>query len=84
MKAKRHRFPIIVKRGSCVVKIYRDRKPVGTSFRVAYHIGGKSHRLHFNDVEKATSEAEPNPAQLSRVNAGQLSAILPTNLLAAS
>ena len=55
MKAKRHRFPIIVKRGSSVVKIYRDRKPTGTYYRVAYHIGGKRHRLNFNDLEKATS-----------------------------
>ena len=58
MKAKRIRFPIIVKRGSSVVKIYRDRKPTGTYYRVSYHIGGKRHRLHFNDLEKATNEAE--------------------------
>ena len=66
MKAKRHRFPIVVKRGSSIVKIYRDRKPTGTYFRVAYHIGGKRHRLHFNDLEKATTEAEAKAAQLSR------------------
>ena len=75
MKAKRIRFPHIVKRGSSVVKIYRDRKPTGTYYRVAYHIGGKRHRLHFNDLEKATSEAEAKAAQLSRgdVDAMQLS-----------
>ena len=75
MKAKRIRFPIIVKRGSSVVKIYRDRKPTGTYYRVAYHIGGKRQRLHFNDFEKATSEAEAKAAQLSRgdVDAMQLS-----------
>jgi len=75
MKAKRIRFPIIVKRGSSIVKIYRDRKPTGTYYRVAYHIGGKRHRLHFNDLEKATSEAEAKAAQLSRgdVDAMQLS-----------
>ena len=74
MKAKRHRFPIVVKRGSSVVKIYRDRKPTGTYYRVAYHIGGKRHRLHFNDLEKATSEAEAKASQLSRgdVDAAQL------------
>jgi integrase len=57
------------------VKIYRDRKPTGTYYRVAYHIGGKRHRLHFNDLEKATSEAEAKAAQLSRgdVDAMQLS-----------
>ena len=75
MKAKRIRFPITVKRGSSVVKIYRDRKPTGTYYRVAYHIGGKRHRLHFNDLEKATNEAEAKAAQLSRgdVDAMQLS-----------
>jgi integrase len=74
MKAKRIRFPIIIKRGSSVVKIYRDRKQTGTYYRVVYHIGGKRHRLHFNDFEKATSEAEAKAAQLSRgdVDAMQL------------
>jgi len=66
MKAKRQRFPIIIKRGSCAVKIYRDRKPTGTYYRVAYHIGGKRHRLHHNDLEKAIAEAEAKAAQLSR------------------
>lgn len=66
MKAKRRRFPIVIKRGSCAVKIYRDRKATGTYYRVAYHIGGKRHRLHFNDLEKATAEAEAKAAQLSR------------------
>jgi len=66
MKAKRRRFPIIVKRGSCAVKIYRDRKPTGTYYRVAYHIGGKRFRLHHNDLEKAIAEAEAKAAQLSR------------------
>src|SRR5512132_4586118 len=66
MKAKRIRFPNIVKRGSCAVKIYRDRKPTGTYYRVAYPIGGKRHRLHFNDLEKAIAEAEAKAAQLSR------------------
>jgi integrase len=72
---KRVRFPITIKRGSASVKIYRDRKPTGTYYRVAYHIGGKRHRLHFNDLEKATSEAEAKAAQLSRgdVDAMQLS-----------
>jgi len=63
---KRMRFPIVVKRGSCVVKIYRDRKPTGTYYRVAYHLGGKRHRLHHNDLQKAIAEAEAKAAQLSR------------------
>jgi integrase len=75
MKAKRIRFPIIVKCGSSVVKIYRDRKPTGTYYRVAYHIGGKRHRLHHNALEKAIADAEAKAAQLSRgdVDAMQLS-----------
>jgi integrase len=75
VKAKRIRFPIIVKRGSAVVKIYRDRKPTGTYYRIAYHIGGKRHRLHHNDLEKAIAEAEAKASQLSRgdVDAMQLS-----------
>jgi hypothetical protein len=46
MKAKRRRFPIVVKRGSSAVKIYRDRKPTGTYYGVSYHIDGRRHRLH--------------------------------------
>ncbi len=74
MNKKRIRFPIVVKRGSSVVKIYRDRKPTGTYFRVVYHLGGKRHRLHFNDLEEALSEAKAKAAQLSRgdVDAAQL------------
>ena len=75
MKKKRQRFPIKVKRGSSVVKIYRDRKPEGTYYRVAYNLGGKRHRLNFRDLESATSEAEAKASQLSRgdIDAVQLS-----------
>jgi integrase len=71
---KRIRFPITVKRGSCTVKIYRDKKRRGTYYRVAYQLGGKRHRLHFNDLEKARREAEAKASQLSRgdVDAAQL------------
>jgi integrase len=48
------------------VKIYRDRKPTGTYYRVVYYLGGKRHRLSFNDFEKATNEAEAKASQLSR------------------
>src|SRR5690242_13219891 len=75
MKAKRDRFPIKIKRGSCTVKIYRDRKPSGTYYRVAYHIGGKRHRLHFDDLDKAKAEAE---AQASKLARGDVDAMLIT------
>src|SRR5437016_6231703 len=66
MKAKRNRFPIVIKRGSCSVKIYRDRKPTGTYYRVCYYLGGKRLRLNFADSQKAKAEAEAKAAQLSR------------------
>jgi integrase len=74
MKQKRDRFPLVIKRGSCSVKIYRDRKPTGTYYRVCYHIGGKRERLNFSDLEKAKAEAEAQASKLSRgdVDAMQL------------
>jgi integrase len=73
--AKRSSFPQIVKRGSASVKIYRDVKPGGTYYRVAYHLGKKRHRLNFASLEAATAEAEAKAAQLSRgdVDAMQIS-----------
>jgi len=75
MKKKRQRFPIVVKRGSCSVRIYRDQKPEGTYYRVAYNLGGKRHRLCFSNLQEATNEAEAKASQLSRgdVDAAQLS-----------
>jgi hypothetical protein len=76
MNTKRHRFPLEVKRGSSVVKIYRDRKPAGTYYRVTYHIGGNRERLNFNDLPAAINEAEAKATQLSRgdIDAMQLRA----------
>lgn len=65
---KKPKFPILIKRGSSVVKIYRDAKPQGTYYRVVYHLGGKRHRDNFPDLQKATKEAEDKASQLSRGN----------------
>jgi integrase len=70
---KRVRFPIEVKRGSSVVKIYRDRKGKGTYYRVVYYLpdrDGKSrrHRLNFHDLPAATNEAELKASHLSRMD----------------
>jgi integrase len=75
MSPKATKFPIIVRVGSSAVKVYRDRKPAGDYFRVVYHLGGKRHRLHFNDLERARAEAQAKAAQLARgdVDAAQLS-----------
>jgi integrase len=74
MKPKAGKFPITVKAGSSTVKIYRDQKPSGDYFRVAYHLGGRRQRLNFNDLDKARAEAAAKAAQLSRgdVDAVQL------------
>jgi len=80
MKAKGIRFPIIVKRGSSVVKIYRDRKPTGTYYRVVYYtkttVDGKDiskrHRLNFSDLQEATNEAEAKASWLSRLDGDAL------------
>jgi integrase len=80
MKKKRQRFPIVVKRGSSAVKIYRDRKPEGTYYRVVYYtkttVGDKEvserHRLNFRDLQQATNEAEAKASWLSRLDGDAL------------
>jgi integrase len=64
-----------MKRGSIAVKIYRDRKPEGTYYRVAFYLGAKRHRLNFSDLDEAKAEAEAKASQLSRgdMDATQLS-----------
>ena len=79
-KMKRVRFPIVVKRGSSTVKIYRDRKPEGTYYRVVYYTretdGGKDvskrHRLNFCDLQSAINEAEAKASWLSRLDGAAL------------
>jgi integrase len=74
MKTKRNRFPLVIKRGSCTVKIYKDVKPQGTYYRVVYRVGAKRERLNFVNLDKAKLEAEAQAAKLSRgdVDAMQL------------
>lgn len=66
MKAKRDKFPMVIKRGSSVVRIYADEKPSGTYYRVVFHLGGKRQRLNFSSLEEAKTEAEAKAAQLAR------------------
>jgi integrase len=73
MMAKHKEFPITVRRGSSVVKIYRDQtKASGTYFRVCYYVGAKRHRLNFASLDDAKLEAETRAAQLSRGDADAL------------
>jgi len=77
---KRTRFPIVVKRGSSEVKIYRDRKSEGMYYRVVYYtkttVDGKEvskrHRLNFSDLQEATNEAEAKASWLSRLDGDAL------------
>ena len=75
VKAESLKFPISVRRGSCVVKIYRDRRKSGDYFRVAYYLGGKRYRLVYSSLADAKTEAEAKASQLARgdVDAAQLS-----------
>ena len=75
MNAKNQQFPVAIKRGSCVVKIYRDRRTAGDYFRVVYYLGGKRHRLVFGSLAEARTEAEAKASQLARgdMDAAQLS-----------
>ena len=73
-KPRAAKFPIAVKSGSSIVKIYEDRKAEGSYYRVVYHLGGKRQRLNFRDLETARTEAAAKAAQLARgdVDAVQL------------
>ena len=67
MKTKPQNFPIIVQRGSSIVKIYRDEtKASGIYYRVTFYKGGKRCRVNFTDLAEAKAEAEAKAAQLSR------------------
>jgi integrase len=65
---KRVRFPIEVKRGSSVVKVYRDRKPEGTYYRVTYYLDGQRQRLCFHDLQAAINEAELKASHHARAD----------------
>ena len=67
MTAKREKFPLTIKRGSCAVKIYQDKTKVsGTYYRVSFYMGGRRCGLNFADLDAAKAEAEAKAAQLSR------------------
>lgn len=66
MKPKSEKFPISIRRGSAIVKIYREEKPSGAYFRVSFYMGGKRCGLNFHDLGVAKAEAEAKAAQLSR------------------
>ena len=66
MKTKSEKFPLSIRRGSSVVKIYQESKTSGTYYRVSFYMGGRRCGLNFPDLDKAKAEAEAKAAQLSR------------------
>jgi hypothetical protein len=52
-KTKSDKFPITVKAGSSVVKIYREAKPSADYFRLVFYLGGKRHRLNFRSLDRS-------------------------------
>ena len=73
-KKKSEEFPLAVKAGSAVVKIYKEQKASGTYYRVGYYLGGNRTWQHCDTLEKAKEEADAKAKQLSRgdVDAAQL------------
>ena len=67
---RKKKFPLAIKSGSSVVRIYRD----GDYYRLSYYLGGRRHRQTFSDLEQAKSEANAKAAQLARgdLDAAQL------------
>jgi hypothetical protein len=66
MKTNEEKFPLTVKSGSAVVRIYQDEKASGTYYRVAYYLGGKRKFQHCDTLDKAKLEADAKAKQLAR------------------
>lgn len=75
MKAKSLKFPVVVRKGSCVVKIYRDPRRDDYYYRLAYYLGGQRKRACFNTYAEAKEEADAVVAKQAR---GDLDALLLT------
>src|ERR1035437_8769561 len=59
------KFPITVKRGHTVVKIYRTPSRGCEAFTVSYYLGDKRQRVTFADLGLAMTEAETVANKLS-------------------
>ena len=59
-------FPMEVKQGSVVVKIYRVENKDRDSFTVSYHADGKRHLKMFANFDEAHAEAKSKATSISR------------------
>ena len=66
MKTKTEKFPLTIRRGSSIVKIYREKKASADYFRVSFYMGKRRCGVNFKDLQTAKAEAEARAAQLSR------------------
>jgi len=72
MSKKRMAFPMEVKQGSVVVKIYRVENKGRNSFTVSYHADGRRRLKMFAEFDEALAEAKSKANVLSR---GELDAL---------
>lgn len=72
MSKKRMVFPMEIKQGSVVVKIYRVENKGRDSFTVSFHADGKRRLKMFADFDEALAEAKSKATILSR---GELDAL---------
>ena len=72
MSSKRMVFPMVVKQGSVVVKIYDVENKGRLSYTVSYHADGKRRLKMFADFDEAYAEAKAKANTLSR---GELDAL---------
>src|SRR5688572_5357957 len=60
------KFPMIVKRGHMIVKIYKTPSNKCDQFTVSFYLGRDRQRKTFSDLELAVTEAETTASKLSQ------------------
>ena len=63
---KTPKFPLVVKRGSAVVRIYHNHTTRYDSYTLSYYADGVRNRPTFSSLEEARTEAEAKATELSR------------------
>src|SRR6185312_14233430 len=66
MSSKRREFPMEIKSGSVIVKLYRVENKGRDSFTVSYFADGKRKQKMFADYEEAHAEAKSKAISLSK------------------
>ena len=69
-------FPMIVRKGSCHVKIYRGKNKGVETYYVCYYLGGIRKLVNFSDFERARKEAK---FVADRLDAGESNVLVMTS-----